>query len=465
VATEVVLPMLGITVEKGTIVRWLKSEGDYVEKGEVLFEVETNKVTTEVESPASGILRKILVPEGREVDVLTVVGVITAPEEELPVRYRMEGPTEGEAQASTVSGGPTGGRRVLPDPGSIRAVPAARRLAREKGLDLSRIRGTGPDGMILYGDVASAVEAKAPQEEEEEVKASTLARRLARQRGISLKEVKGSGVRGRIMRKDVLRVMEQREAAQQEHRWRPGQTLPMTGMRRTIASRMTESARNAPHIHLFADVRMDPLLELRSMVLEDFQARFGLRPSINDFLIKAVALILREMPILNASVRGEEIYIPEEIHIGLAVALSDGLIVPAIPHADRLGLAEIASIRKDLVERARQGRLTVEEVERGTFTLSSLAQYEVSYFTAILNPPQCGLLTVGCTRETWVLGKDGRPEPRSIATFGLTVDHRVVDGAVAAEFLQRLKRCIEGAPFRFLHLESGSGDVEAPEAR
>jgi pyruvate dehydrogenase E2 component (dihydrolipoamide acetyltransferase) len=214
---------------------------------------------------------------------------------------------------------------------------------------------------------------------------------------------------------------------------------------------MSESAFTAPHIYFFTDVNMDKVLSLREAILEDFERRFHVRPSINDFLIKAVALAIREYQLLNATAKGDEIHVHPEINVGIAVALDDGLIVPAIPQADKLGLGAIAQVRADLVDRAREGKLTIEEVERGTFTVSSLASLDITSFTAILNPPQSGILTVGKTQEQVYL-EDGAVKARKVSTYGLSVDHRIIDGAVAAKFLQAIKRIMENPHFSFLNL-------------
>jgi pyruvate dehydrogenase E2 component (dihydrolipoamide acetyltransferase) len=435
VATEVVLPMLGITVEKGTILKWFKSEGDQIQKGEIIFEVEADKVTTEVESPASGILKKILIPEGKEVPLLTVVGIITGPGEELPAQY-VGGPRaavteEPEARASAQQAPSFAAQQPIREPDVVRAMPAARWLAREGGVDLRAISGTGPDNVILLKDVLGV---KDRGRAVEQLKVSTLARKAAEEKGIPLAGVKGTGVRGRIIKADI------EAAAGSEIDL--GQIIPLTKLRRTISSRMSQSAFTAPHIYFFTEVRMDGLLDLRNQILEDFEKTFGLRPSVNDFLIKAVAGTIHEFPMLNATLKHDEIHVLPEINIGLAVSLQEGLIVPAIPRADEIGLGEIARLRDDLVRRAREGRLTIQEIESGTFTISSLAQYDITHFTAILNPPQSGILSVG--KAQLVVQK--------ICTFGLSVDHRIVDGAMAADFLQNLKWKLERASFSFLHL-------------
>jgi pyruvate dehydrogenase E2 component (dihydrolipoamide acetyltransferase) len=442
-ATEVVIPMLGVTVEKGKIVEWLKNEGDTVARSESIFIVEADKVTTEVESPASGILAKILIPAGKEVPVLTLVGLITAPGEELSDDYAVDPlaapPTREvaavESEAAAISAAPV----AAAADGPVAIVPAARKLAMEKGLDIGRITPSGPDGVVLLRDIEAA--AAAPH-----VKASTLARRQAENKGLALAGIEGTGVRGRIMRADV------EDAIVEAKRPGLGKVIPMESMRRVIARRMAESAFSAPHVHFFTDIGMYSLIHFRREILPDFEKEFNLRLSINDLLIKAVALNILDFPILNASIREQEIHIADEINICLAVALDDGLIVPSIAGADRAGLVDIVRRRMDLVDRARVGKLTMDELERGTFTISSLAQYDITHFTAIINPPQSGILSVGKTRDELYLTEEGAVKTRKIATFGLSVDHRIIDGAVAADFLQHLKHKLERPAFTFLNL-------------
>jgi len=337
-----------------------------------------------------------------------------------------------------------------------RAVPAARWKAKREGIDLSLVKGSGPGGVILSRDLdqfkitGRALEVTL---KEEGIRASTLARKLAEREGVRLEAVEGTGTRGRIIMADVERAAGRTvpKVEAREEGGLFGRTIPMTQMRKVIAQRMAQSAFTAPHIYFFTDVEMDKLTQLRDEILGDFEKAFDVRVSINDFLIKAVALTIREFPMLNGTVLGEEIFIHPEINVGLAVAMEEGLIVPAIPQADRLGLGRIAQMRSDLVERARKGRLKLEEIERGTFTLSSLAQFEITFFTAILNPPQSGILSVGKTVDQLAL-KDGQVVSRKVARFGLSVDHRMIDGAVAAAFMESLKRRLENPTFTFMNL-------------
>ncbi len=338
----------------------------------------------------------------------------------------------------------------------IRIVPAARRMAQEAGIDLATVTGSGPEGLILVRDIADSVARGSAREKaaKEDVQASTLARKLAEKRGVVLTRLQGTGTRGKIMKADVERApakVFQRPDAPEEIGPLFGKTLPMTQMRKVISKRMTESAFTAPHICFFTDVEMDRLHSLREEILPDFEKQYGVRISVNDFLIKAVAMTIREFPMLNATLKGEEIFVHPEINVGLAVAMEEGLIVPAIAQTDQLGLGKIAQMRSDLVDRARAGKLTLEEIERGTFTISSLAQFDITFFTAILNPPQSGILSVGKTVEQLAL-KDGQVVSKRVARLGLSVDHRIIDGAVAASFMQSLKKRLESPTFTFMDL-------------
>jgi pyruvate dehydrogenase E2 component (dihydrolipoamide acetyltransferase) len=456
-AIEVVLPALGLTVEKGKILKWIKKEGETVAKGDSLYEVEADKVTTEVESPASGVLRKILIPEGVEVPILTVVAVITDEKEKLPEKYltmvtakpEKEEPGPPRIQEPSVF--------VTSGPGEIKAPPAARKLAKERGVDLLSIQGSGPGGTILVKDVKSFLGRGG--QTGPRVLATPTARKLAEREGIALASVQGTGISGRVMKADVMgwkaaaKPSEARplriSAKPSVSKYQLGQIIPMNSIRKVIAKRMAQSKFTAPHIYFFNDVDMEKLLTLREEILAEFEETEGIRISINDFLIKAVGLTLREFPLVNSMVSGEEIRIFPEINVGLAVAMEDGLIVPAIPRTDQLGLGEIARYRADLVDRARQTKLTFEEMERGTFTISSLAQFDITFFTAILNPPQSGILTVGKVEEKAVV-RNGQMVIRRIMREGLSVDHRIIDGAVAAQFLQSLKKKLENPYTTFL---------------
>ena len=337
----------------------------------------------------------------------------------------------------------------------IRAVPAARWKAREKKIDLAKVSGTGPEGVILMRDVESFqpfLTRTSPTPPSSKVFVSPLARRLADSCRLSLTDISGTGSHGKITLADVMRAVGSAKGispAPGEGRALFGQTLPMSRVRKVTAKRMAQSAFTAPHIYFFSDVLLDPLFQMRNELLPEFEKKYGVRVSFNDFFIKTTALTISEFPLLNAKIQGEEIVVLPEINIGFAVAMEEGLIVPAIPRANHLNLGEIAKMRDDLIGRARTGKLKMEEIERGTFTISSLAQFDILFFTAILNPPQSGILSIGQTTERVFL-KEGKVGAQKVARFGLSVDHRIIDGAMAAAFLQTLKKKLEHPLLTFM---------------
>jgi pyruvate dehydrogenase E2 component (dihydrolipoamide acetyltransferase) len=430
---EVVMPALGLTVENGIILEWLKQEGDTVKKGESIFAVEADKATTEVESPASGILTKILVPIDIEIPILTVLALITEPGENILDEQKE---TDGKSinTDSTLVNLP--GKESI-----ISAVPAARKLAKNHDIDLSKIQGSGPDGIILLRDVKSTISI---EQEKQKINISPLARRIAEEESVSIDSIEGSGIRGRIMRADIEATLEKSESETPVL----GSVIPMSNVRKIIASRIEQSAFTAPHNYFFTEVWLDPLLDYREKIRPDFESNFGKHLSINDFLIKAVALNIQKFPMLNAQIHDKQIHILPNINIGIAVSISDGLIVPVIENADKLGLAEISRQRDDLIHRARDGKLKLREIENGTFTISSLAQYDITHFTATLNPPQSGILSIGKMNEKLVM-IDDCVISKQIICIGLSVDHRIIDGVMAAKFLQNLKHQLEKPSYTY----------------
>ena len=396
-ATEVILPRLGQGMESGTIVRWLKSEGEPVEKGEPLFELDTDKVTQEVEAEAAGVLLKIAVSEG-EVPVGQTVAFIGAEGEALP-DVALETPAapapelasnsllqvkEELAPAPTASGN-----------GRIKASPLARRLARERGIDLSKLRGTGPEGRIVAEDVGR-VEAAAP---------------VGTQASNSLLQGAPAG--------EVERV-------------------PLTSIRKTIARRLTE-AWQIPVFQLQASADMT---RVNALVAKLRERDPEVRVTVTDVLTKVCAQALMRHREVNAEFTEDAILLHPSANVGLAVAAPQGLVVPVIRSAERLSLTEIAGVRGDLVGRARENKLRAEDLEGGTFTISNLGMYAVESFTAVLNPPQSAIVAVGATEERAV-PIDGEIAVRPLVTLTCTFDHRAVDGAPAAAFLQTLKESLE----------------------
>lgn len=399
-ATEVTIPNLGYTMTVAKILKWLKSVGDPVETGEILLEIETDKVNYGIESPASGVVKAILVKVGDEVPVGGLIAVIGRAEEQIDLRLhpkeKKEAPVPEKVQvtekkeAISPSLAPPIRERVF-------ASPLAKKMAQEKGIDLSSVAGSGPSGRISVADVEKYLS---------ETKAVKM--------GAPLPFV-------------PLEVAE---------------IIPMTTMRRTIARRLSQSFHDAPHFNLGTEVDMTEVKRWLDSQSEKMGVAGEPKFSVNDIFIKAVAATLRDHPRLNSRLNGDRVEILRTINIGLAVALDDGLIVPALEKADQKRLSQIAEERKDLVERARQGRLSLDEIERGTFTVSNLGMYDIVFFTSILNPPQGGILSIGKILDRPVV-RNGCVVIRPIAEMTLAVDHRIVDGAVGAKFLQDLKQSLE----------------------
>ncbi len=409
-ATEIKLPRLGQGMESGTIVKWLKSEGDAVKKGEPLYELDTDKVTQEVEADATGVLLKIAVQEG-EVPVGQTVAVIGEQGEEVAIEVAPEEPqtegsrapardaerergSEASAQAEQAAPSPSGNGATRSD-GRVKASPLARRIARERGVDLAQLRGTGPDGRIVADDV-------------EQAEAQPAAAAAAPQPAL---------------------------AATGEP-----ETIELTSTRKTIARRLTE-AWQAPVFQLQVTADMTAALAVRAALVERLREGEA-KPTVNDLLTKLVAAALVRHPAVNAHFTGETIVRFPNAHVGIAVAAPNGLIVPVVRDADRRTIAEIAAARSDLVGRARDGKLRREDLDGGTFTISNLGMFGIDRFTAVLNPPQAAILAVGQVSEQPV-AVDGEVVVRPVAHLTLTCDHRAIDGADGAEFLQTLTRLLE----------------------
>jgi pyruvate dehydrogenase E2 component (dihydrolipoamide acetyltransferase) len=415
VSSEVKLPRLGQGMEAGTIVKWLKSEGERVEKGEPLFEVDTDKATQEVEAEASGVLLKIAVESG-EVPVGQTIAVIG---------------DEGEAVPDTADGDSSGARPDERDRDDSSTAPAA---AATSEPDTSGAR---------HRDEAATTR---PQETNGgRIKASPLARRIARERGVELAGLSGTGPEGRIIAEDVERVEGVPSGPVSVPASVPSgpvpegvEAVPLTKVRATIARRLTQ-AWEVPVFQLTVSADMTLANELVERARE---LNPGVRVTVTDLLTKVSAMALMRHRDVNVQFTPEALLKFPAANVGLAVAAPSGLVVPVIRQAERLSLAETAQTRTDLVDRARDGKLHQTDLEDGTFTISNLGMFGVEQFTAVLNPPQAAILAVGATTQQPVV-RDGSIEPRPLMTMTLTVDHRAVDGAEAADFLRTVKSFVE----------------------
>jgi pyruvate dehydrogenase E2 component (dihydrolipoamide acetyltransferase) len=422
----VIMPKFEMAQESGKVLRWLKQEGEAVTKGEAILEVETDKVAMEVEAPASGTLVGIRVGPGAVVPIGQPIAYILLPGEV------WEG-APGASPAASPAGAP-------------RATPVAERIAQAHGVDLSAVPGTGPGGRVTKADVEAFLAQRAA---EGKVKAAPAARRLARELRVDLQQVEGTGPGGRIQSEDVRRAAEalragvSPEALEAPARPAIRRRVPLAGMRRIIAERMSRSVREAPQFTVSIDVEMGRAMAIVEDLAAWAEREGGPRVTLTALLVKACAWALRRHPALNATLEGEEILEWEDVNIGVAVAVPEGLVVPVIPEADRRGVWEIARMLEEKVGRAREGRLRPEDVQGGTFTLSNLGMYGIDRFTAILNPPQAGILAVGRVAKRPVVGEGDEVVVRPVATLTLTADHRMIDGAQAAQFMDDLRWVLE----------------------
>jgi len=393
------MPALGVAQEKGTLLNWLKPEGQSVTKGEPLMEVETDKATVEIEAPASGILTNVTAFAGDEIPVGNKIAVILAPGEvATPAALHQhplpgplpqgEGTDEGRPGTSTPTPPAEPAASTTSDGGRVLASPAAKRIAREKGIDLAMLHGSGPEGSILAEDVLRA----APEETSPQVEPS------------GAKEV-----------------------------------VPLSPMRRIVGQRMTQSKQTAPHFYVSMDIDMTKVSRLRAEWKDRGENSV---PSINDFILHTCARALKDFPSLNSTYTEQQIMMHADINIGTAVALEEGLVVPVIRNADRLSLAELARQSRELIDKAQKKKLFPLDYEGGTFTVSNLGMFGADSFIAIINPPQCAILAVGRVAPR-VVAQGDAITIRSLMTATLSADHRVVDGAVAARFLQEVRRLLE----------------------
>ena len=457
-AKEVILPKLGQTMEEGTIVEWYKQEGDEVKRGEILFTVESDKATLESESPTRGVLRKILVPAGASVPVLTPVGVITRTADEDISQYQPQAP-----QAPGAAAQPEAPQAEAPQPealegetaalgGRIFASPRAKMRARELGVSLRSISGTGPNGRIVEKDVLTYVESLP--------KATPMARKKAADLGIDLAAVAGTGIGGKITQEDVEAAHRAPQAVAAAPAPVPiptpvklppaavAATAPLSGLRGIIADRMATSAHTTAAVTLVTEVDATAFVEVRTQLKAQVTEEWGFAPGYNDLLALMVARALRELPYMNVRLSGNVIERLTQVNLGMAVDVERGLLVPVIHNADQMGLREFGARFRELVGRAREGKSLPDELTGGTFTITNLGMFEVDAFTPVINLPEAAILGVGRIQPKPVV-REGEVVVRQMVTLSLTFDHRLVDGAPAARFLQRIKQLVE-SPYLLL---------------
>lgn len=433
-AIEVVVPQVGEAIAEVTLVTWLKSEGDYVRRGEPLFEVDTDKAIVEVEAFAEGTLTQILVPEGGAVMPQQVVALLT-PEGEAEAAPSPD--AEVVAQAAEVPP-PT---QAVPD---VKISPVAQRIAAELGVDLSKVQGTGPGRRVTAEDVhrAAGVEVgkRVPPPADggpPRVLASPKARRLAKELGVDLHRLQGTGIDGMIVAEDVQAALVAP---------RPSGPRPLSKLRRSIATRMQLSKQTIPHFYLMVDVDMTQAQHLRTYCGE--KLGWEQAPTYTDIVVRACALALADMPALNVTYADEGMVRRGTVGIGIAVSVEDGLIVPVLPTADQLSLRQTSEAARGLIARAREGRLRGGDLSQKSMVVSNLGMYGVDAFVAIIDPPDPMILAVGRIADR-VVPVEGQAAIRPMSTLTLSVDHRALDGVAGSEFLTRVKDLLE-SPFELL---------------
>jgi pyruvate/2-oxoglutarate dehydrogenase complex dihydrolipoamide acyltransferase (E2) component len=470
--TPIYLVKVGMNMTEGVVEEWYIADGATVAKGELLYRLETEKVNLDVDAEVDGTVRHV-VGEGITMKPGDIVGYIYAAGEEVPATLDAAAATQtavAPAAAAAPAAAPPPARKVAAamrgDGGRILASPAARRLAVTLEVELEYVDGTGPGGRIVEADVQAA--ATQPPETADATTAggeragpsSPIARKLARELGIDLASVTGTGPGGRITKEDV-----ERSAAEAKRRpapvaaapaapahapvggAKPDQTLPIRGMRKTIAARMHESLASMAQLTMNMDVVMDDAVRLRTQLLAEWQEQ-GLRITYTDLVIRAVAKALETHPLMNSVFGEREITLKGAINVGMAVAVEDGLLVPVVQNANLRGMREIVAESSRLAAAAREGRLSVDDLQGGTFTVTALGMFGIDSFTPIINAPQVGIL--GVNRIRGEVAWDGAtPVKQQRMTLSLTWDHRALDGAPAAAFLGTVRDLLE-APFRLL---------------
>ncbi len=444
---EIYLVKVGMTMTEGMVSQWYIADGQQVKKGQLLYALETEKVNLDVDAEADGTV-KHLAATGVTLEPGAIVGLIFEAGEELPDDLGQASPAlrgnEVSARATTPVSIPP---PKLTNDGRIKSSPAARRLARELAIDYRTLAGTGPGGRILEADVQAASQAAPASVATGSSNASPLARRLARQRGLELSQIPGSGPGGRIVQADVEAMADTTGEARPATKLLPGESIPVTGMRRTIANRMLHSLKTSAQLTMDMEVIMDDAVNLRDSLITEWAAE-GVRPTYTDLVVRAVSKALMQHPLMNSVFGEQEITLVPEIHIGIAVALPEGLLVPVVRHANQLDLKALAGETARLAAAARQGTLGLDDYAGGTFTLSALGMFGVTSFTPIINAPQAGILGVNRLYEgvTW---KEDRPVKTNKMNLSLTWDHRVLDGAPAAAFLAEVGELLAN-PYRLL---------------
>ncbi len=439
-ATKIVMPKLGMAMKEGRVVKWLKQPGDSVKPEEPLVVVESKKITYEVQASVAGLLHPITEMKQMR-PVGAVIGWILQPGEAVPSAAEAEVIEEVALveSAGTPAAAPAAAAAAAPpaEAGFVLASPAARRLAKDKGVNLAEVTPTGPNGRVTEADIERYLTEQAAKKAAEPPVTSS-AKWLARERGVDLAQVKGSGPGGRITEQDVEKFL----AAQAAPAPAPAGVVPFSGMRQTIAEHMVNSLQQTAQVTVTTEVDVTELVKLRNQLKTEFSLTY------TDLIIKAVAKALKQHPRLNATLSGDEIQLLAEIHVGMAVALDEGLLVAVVRDADKRSVPEIAQETQRLAAGARDGSLSMEEITGSTFTVTNLGAYGTDFFTPIINLPEVAILGVGRIIEKPAV-YEGEIARRWLMALSLTIDHRLVDGAPGADFLRTLSGILSN-PYRIL---------------
>ncbi|KQL52954.1 branched-chain alpha-keto acid dehydrogenase subunit E2 [Heyndrickxia shackletonii] len=439
-AKEIFMPKLSSTMEVGTLLQWFKEEGDPVSMGDPLFEIMTDKINIEVESYEDGFLLKKYFQVDDEIPVNQVIGYIGEKNEQVP--NESPGISTGDSTGTEISTEPPNKpQNEGQEQGQkIRATPAARRIARENYMELSLVTGSGPNGRIQEKDVQQLL-----LHDKSKVKITPLAKKIVGSNQLEIDSVKGTGINEKIVKDDVTPLIAGRkEQSQPASRKRKR----LSGIRKVIGDRMQQSVNTAPHVTLTSEIDMSKVKELRTQLLPIIEKQTGYRLSFTEVIVKAVGLVLSRHESVNASLINDEIVYNEEVNIGLAVAVEDGLLVPVLKNVNLKGLAAITTEAKEIGSQARESKLQPHQMKGSTFTISNLGMYAIDAFTPIINLPETAILGVGRIQDKPVVINQAI-EIRPMMTISLSFDHRVIDGAPAAAFLTELKRVLEN-PFELL---------------
>jgi pyruvate dehydrogenase E2 component (dihydrolipoamide acetyltransferase) len=433
-AVPVNIPKLGMTMTEAKLVEWKAKEGDWVEKGNIVLTIETEKITWEVEAVGSGFLH-ILVAKDNNAEVGDVVGLLAETREELEGLQKEHPMGEVVKEMPVSISGPAPAQLEKPQEKTfVLASPSARRLAKDLGIDLTLVPGTGPGGRIIEADVTKYHEEGPPPP-----KITPLALEMARQAGLDLSKIVGTGEGGKITKEDVKRALEPRGQVEVV---KPCGSIPFTGMRKRIAQNLHASLQNTAQVTSFVEIDVTEMVLFRDLVREKYKNDEAVRVSYNDIIVLATSRALKQFPIMNSTLRGDEILLHDSVNMGIAVALPDGLIVPVLRDADKKGLLQIAKETRELARKAREKMLTVDDLTGGTFTISNVSMFMVDGSTPILRPSETGILGVGRVKQKPAV-YNREISIRSMMFLSLTFDHRVVDGVPAGEFLETVAQYLQ----------------------